>query len=381
MKNKSTTITIAIGLAAALLFSLLTVYASAEGAQSIKQRSDVSARCAALYVPKTREFLFTKNAQERRPMASTTKIMTALVAVENADMSELVTIDERAVGIEGSSAYLKAGECIPLEELIYALMLQSANDAAAAIACHIAGDIDSFADMMNARAAEMGLCDTNFKNPHGLDDEEHYTTARDLAIIASYALDNTFLRGVSSTYKKTFRSGERARTYVNHNKLLLRFDGAIGLKTGFTKRSGRCLVGAAERDGLTLVSVTLDAPNDWSDHSSMLEYGYSMIECVSLLSKGELCYDIPLINGDKPSVKIVCDSELSLVLPRGEHDIKRYVKLPRILCAPVRKGDIVGKVIFTVDGEMAGSLDLIAKEDGLEKKKTGLFDRIFKKEQ
>lgn len=380
MKNRTSITILALALIGALLFSLLTVYASAEGTRALKKKIDVSARSAALYVPATREFLFSKNADERRPMASTTKIMTALVALEHADISDTVTIDERAVGIEGSSAYLKAGEQLCLEELIYALMLQSANDAAAAIAYHVAVDIESFADMMNMRASDMGLRDTSFKNPHGLDDAEHYTTAHDLAVIAASALDNPFLRKVSSTYKKTFRSDERQRTYVNHNKLLRRFDGAIGLKTGFTKKSGRCLVGAAERDGLTLVSVTLDAPNDWSDHSAMLEGGYSLIERVNLLSDGELCYDVPVINGESTSVRVTCESGFSLVLPRAEREIKRYVKLSRLAVAPIRKGDVMGTVIFTIDGEKVGSVNLIATEDVPLKKKSNLFYRIFKKD-
>ncbi len=381
MKNRTTINILALALVAALLFSFLTIYASAEGVRAMKTQVNVSARSAALYVPKTQEFLFSKNANERRPMASTTKIMTAIVALENAKLEDVVTIDERAVGIEGSSAYLKAGEQIPFEELIYALMLQSANDAAAAIAYHIAGDIDDFAAMMNMRAADMGLADTSFKNPHGLDDPEHYTTAHDLAIIAAHALDNEFLCEVSSTYKKTFCSGERKRTYVNHNKLLRLFDGAIGLKTGFTKKSGRCLVGAAERDGLRLVSVTLDAPSDWSDHTAMLDCGFSLLECVNLLSEGELYYDIPVINGEPSGVRVMCESGLSLILPRSEREIKRYVKLSSLLAAPIKKGEVLGTVIFTIDGEYAGLVNLIATENVAVKKKTGLFQRILTKDK
>ena len=378
MKHKNFTLII-LALIGALLFSLLTVYASAEGSRALQKKPSVSARSAALYEPTTKQFLFTKNPDERLPMASTTKIMTAIVALENADLQDYVKIDERAVGVEGSSAYLKANEIIPLEELIYALMLQSANDAAESIAYHISGDIQSFAALMNEKAKAIGLCDTNFENPHGLDSDNHYTTARDLAIIAACALEKPFLRTVCSTYKKTFKSEGRRRTYVNHNKLLLRIDGAVGLKTGFTKKSGRCLVGAAERDNLMLISVTLDAPNDWNDHEAMLNCGFSTLEMVKLIDKDELSFDIPVINSQGRTLIVKCQDDVAKVMPKQAREIKQHVKLPSILVAPIKRGDTVGTVIVTVDGEKTAEARLIAEHDISAKEKEGLLSRIFKR--
>ena len=272
MKRQDNTIGIIGALAVFLmLFSLVGLYPSAEAKGS---NFSVSARSATLYVPETDEFIYSKNACERLPMASTTKIMTALIALEECVGSEVVRVDDSAIGVEGSSAYLRQGDELTMEELTYALLLQSANDAAVAIACHIGGSVETFADIMNKRAESMGLTNTHFENPHGLDSKEHYTTAEDLAKIAAVALKNAKFKEIASTYKKSFITDERSRTYVNHNKLLNMYDGCIGVKTGFTKKSGRCLVGAAERDGLTFVTVTLDAPCDWQDHKNMLDFGY-----------------------------------------------------------------------------------------------------------
>lgn len=379
MKQKNTVIFLALAIIGALLFSLLTIYASAEGTRALNKQIDVSAHAATLYEPTTKQFLFTKNADVRLPMASTTKIMTAIVALENANLSDLVTIDERAVGIEGSSAYLKIGDTLSIEELLYALMLQSANDAAEAIAYHISGSVDAFAELMNEKALSLGLENTNFENPHGLDSENHYTTARDLSIIAACALENSLLRTVSSTYKKTFKTESRQRTYVNHNKLLLRTDGAIGLKTGFTKKSGRCLVGAAQRDGLTLISVTLDAPNDWNDHAVMLDYGFSSIETVTLIKKDELYYDIPVINGRSSTLRVECESDVELVMPKQDREIKIYAKLPSILIAPIHEGDALGAVYATINGETVAQARLIAAKDVYTKPKNRFLSNIFKR--
>lgn len=379
MKNRSTmTRAVIIALVAMLLLSFLGLYASADAYTRAKSTPSVSAKSAVLYVPDTKQVLYSKSSDERLPMASTTKIMTALVTISECELTDTVKIDERAVGIEGSSAYLKAGDILSVEELLYALMLQSANDAAVALAYHIAGGVEEFSELMNEKALRMGLSDTHFTNPHGLDDEEHYTTAADLAVMASELLSSPTLREIVSTYKKSFVTETRRRTYVNHNKLLLRTDGAIGVKTGFTKRSGRCLVGAAERDGLTLVTVTLDAPSDWSDHEQMLDYGYSLIERIDLADAGEIRYDIPVINGDGTSVGVSNIEGVSVIVGRAKHNIERHVRLSRFLCAPIKKGEVLGEVIFTLDGEYAGTVKLVAEND-INIKKTGFFSRLFDK--
>ena len=351
---------LAVLIIAALLLSLLSVYASSSVAEELR----VSARSAALYQPNTGKYIYTKNHKRRMHMASTTKIMTALVALEETDdLSRRVVIDSSAEGVEGSSAYLKAGEVVTMRELLYALLLQSANDAAVAIAEEVGGGVEGFAEMMNERALEMGLEDTHFSNPHGLDDENHYTTAADLAVIASEALRNEEFAQIASTYRKTIVDGERRRTYQNHNKLLYKYEGAIGVKTGFTDESGRCLVGAAEKDGLRFISVTLDAPDDWSDHIRMLDHGYSMMKRITLIAPYEYRYSLPMADEHGTSVPVTNTDEMSIYLDGGEHEIKRYITLPRFISHSVKKGDTLGKVSFYVDGELAGESLLVCCED------------------
>ncbi|MBQ8302222.1 MAG: D-alanyl-D-alanine carboxypeptidase [Clostridia bacterium] len=374
MKRPNPNIYIALFLIILFIFSFLTLQAF--GASKAKGFS-VSARSAVLYQPETGVFLFSKNAEERLPMASTTKIMTALVALENAELDEEVIIDHRAVGIEGSSAYLKPDEHLTMEELIYALLLQSANDAAVAIAYHIAGDESGFVDMMNLKADELGLTDTHFENPHGLDGDEHYTTAKELAIIAAKALENDDFYKVVSTYKKSFCSENRSRTYVNHNKLLKLYDGCIGVKTGFTKKSGRCLVGAAEKDGLTFVSVTLDAPSDWNDHKTMLDYGYENLECVHLADSFDHTYEIPILEGEKDKVCVSNTLGANVILNKGEHNVAEHLKLVRFAVAPINEGDKLGEIIYTVDGSEVARVSLNACDTVEKRKEKGLIDKIL----
>lgn len=370
MKNHDNTIEYIIAIIIiGILLLMPAVYPSAEGRSA---HFDVSARSAALYVPETNVFLYSKNSEARMPMASTTKIMTALIALEECDFDEVVEIDSAAVGIEGSSAYLREGDICTLEELVYALLLQSANDAAVAIACHIDGSVEAFASRMNERALSLGLECTHFENPHGLDADEHYTTAEDLAKIAAAALNNTEFKKIVSTYKKSFVTEERSRTYVNHNKLLKMYDGCIGVKTGFTRKSGRCLVGAAERDGLTFVSVTLDAPSDWQDHRRMLDFGYESLEKLSFANAGEYEYILPVLDGHASEVRVCNREAASLIRERGGADFESHVKLARFAVAPVREGDILGEVIFTIDGKAVARVDLVASET-VKKKENGKF--------
>ena len=345
---------------AALLLSLLAVTASSE--HPTKSRT-VSAKSAVLYEPESGRFLYSKNAFQRLPMASTTKIMTALVAAENSALSETVVIPPEAEGVEGSSAYLKAGEEFTMEELLYALLLRSANDAAVAIACHISGSVEAFAEAMNERAFSLGLTDTNFTNPHGLDDPEHYTTAHDLALIAAEAMSCDLVREICSTYKRGFVHDDAPILYVNHNKLLKSYDGAIGVKTGYTKKSGRCLVGAAERDGLTFITVTLDAPDDWRDHEALFDLGFSALEKITLLSAGDHRYSLPVLDGVQDTVEVENITDDAIILERGEHDVKEYVKLAKFATAPIKAGDIFGEIIFTLDGEVVSRVKLVATED------------------
>lgn len=374
MRRDNRAMYIAALLLAAIIFSFLTIYAFGEHREG---NFSVSARSAVLYQPETSTFLYSKKADEQLPMASTTKIMTALIALESCDMGELVEIDDSAIGTEGSSAYLKRGDILTMEELVYALLLQSANDAAVAIACHIGGDVEGFATLMNEKACELGLTDTHFENPHGLDGEEHYTTARELALIASAALKNEDFKGIVSTYKKSFYTEERSRTYVNHNKLLRLYDGCIGVKTGFTKKSGRCLVGAAERDGLTFITVTLDAPNDWRDHSLMLDYGYERMERVVFANALDHIYRLPVIDGNAEHLTVLNSEGAELIRERSGGEIAEHIKLVRYAVAPVKRGDVLGEIIYTIDGEEAARVPLVAAEAVDKREKDGFIRKIL----
>ena len=359
-----------------LIFSILTISVSST---TKKETLGISAKAAVLYQPDTDRFLFKKNEKMRLPMASTTKIMTALVAIENAELEEIVKIAPEAIGTEGSSAYLKNGDILTMEELLYALLLQSANDAAVALAYYIGGDISGFADLMNKKAEELGLLDTHFTNPHGLDDEEHFTTASDLAVISAAALKNETFKTICSTYKKHFSTEKRVRNYVNHNKLLSKYWGCIGVKTGYTKKSGRCLVGAAEKDGLTFITVTLDAPNDWSDHETMLDLGFEVLERISLASPNEYCYKIPVIGGTKEYIIAQNADEASYITERNEKNISYNVKLSKFVTAPINKGDILGEVIFSCNGDEITSVKIIANETITKDNKKNFFQRLFGK--
>ena len=344
-------------LLASLLFSSFPLYA-ATGASP-----GTSAECACLYLPHNNSVLYDKNANRRHPMASTTKIMTALVALENSAPDEIVTVSPAAVGIEGSSIYLSAGSRFRMDSLLYAMLLESANDAAAAIAIHVGGSVEGFADLMNETADALGLSDTHFTNPHGLAEDEHYTTAAELAKITAAAMENPLFCEIVSTKHKTVTDidGTVTRSLVNHNKLLRAYPDCTGVKTGFTKKSGRCLVSAAERDGMRLIAVTLGAPDDWRDHRAMLDYGFSLYEG-SLPCASYTCR-IPVLLGKQDSVALALAEPAHFVLRRGESPITVRAEVNRYAIAPIKAGDTLGKLVYLQDGKKIAERDLLATED------------------
>lgn len=347
----------------------------------VRVSPSISAQSAILIEAESGGVLFEKSADARLPMASTTKIMTALVALEHASPEKVVTIPREAVGIEGSSIYLFEGEQLTLEQLLYALLLSSANDAAAAIAYGVAGNVEAFAALMNEKAALLGLSNTHFTNPHGLDDPEHYTTARELALIARAALSNDLIRTIVATRKTTIpqNGNEGMRLLVNHNKLLRLYDGAIGVKTGFTKRSGRCLVSAALRDGVSLIAVTLDAPNDWNDHHSMLDAGFASLVCVPLCAENGITAQVPVVGGTVEAVTVSCNQECHLILPIEHGEITASVELPRFLYAPVSENDEIGRVVWRMDEKIVAQVPLRATENINTPKKPNWLRRFFAK--
>lgn len=369
MKDNGTKI-LALALLTVFMLCTFTVYAYTESTPS------VSARAAALYEPETESFLYKKNFELRLPMASTTKIMTAMLALELLPLKQEIAVDDRAIGTDGSSIYLEHGEIMTAEDLVYSLMLASANDAAEALAYEIAGDIESFSTLMNERAEELGALDTNFENPHGLDAKGHYTTAHDLAVISAEALKNEKFREITSTYKKEVNSNFKSRLVVNHNKLLKRYEDSIGVKTGYTQLSGRSLVGAAERNGLTLISVTIDDPDDWNDHARLLDYGFATTHAEVLIEHGEYTATLPVLSGEKNECTLTNDGEVKIIY-REKPNVKKSVEISRYLVAPVKSGDKVGKIIFYNDGTVLGECNIIVAEDVGIKEKKSFFDRIF----
>ncbi len=358
-------------LTALLLVPTLTLpIRAADGARSTQAATSLpvfsadalSAQSAILIEADSGRVVCEKQGDLKLPMASTTKIMTALVALELASSDTLITVSPQAVGVEGSSVYLTEGEKLTLEALLYALLLESANDAAAAIAIGLCGSVEAFAEKMNQKASELGLQKTHFTNPHGLHDENHYTTARELAIIARYALQDPLFRTIVATRKATIphATPSNVRLLINHNKLLRLYDGCIGIKTGFTRDSGRCLVSAAERDGVTLIAVTLRAPNDWDDHISLFDYGFSRFTSVLLCDTDTHLYPLDLVNGQDAYVMVGNREAKRITLPIGHGEIRHTVEMRRFEFAPVSSGDILGHVVYRCDTDQDGTEEILA---------------------
>jgi len=248
---------------------------------TISQTFCSSARCAVIIDARSGAVLFEKNKDTRLPMASTTKIITALTVLENANVNDILTVSEKAANIEGSSIYLTAGEKISVKDLLYGLMLESGNDAATCLAEGCFGSVEECVAKMNGLCHREGLIDTHIQNPSGLDSESHYTTAYELARITAKAMENEFFRSIVSTKSYT-TAGENPRFFSNHNRLLKTFDGIIGVKTGYTSKSGRCLVTAFEKEDERYVAVTLHDPDDWNDHREMLTYAFSEYDSIEV---------------------------------------------------------------------------------------------------
>lgn len=314
----------------------------------------LSACSAILMDRESGRVLYEKNAGERRSIASITKLMTALVAVElHPDLSSTVTVEREWTGAEGSSMYLKPGEELSLEALLYGLLLSSGNDAALAVAGYCAGDVESFVAEMNKKAAQLGMNDTHFANPNGLDDPQHYSTAYDMALLARAVLEQEELRTIAST-RSIFIAG---RSLTNHNKLLWRYEGCTGLKTGYTDEAGRTLVSSAMQDGQELIAVTLNAPNDWADHAALFDYGFATYPRTLVAAAGEGT-DIPVTDSLCRFTRVSTVSDFYYPLAEGEQ-VTQTVDLPQQMSAPVLAGFPAGRVTFTLNGDEIGQLSLL----------------------
>ena len=323
----------------------------------------ISAKSAVLIDGMSGRILYGHNAYEKLPMASTTKIMTGLIACESGKLKENVKTSAVASGTEGSSLWLKIGETQTLENLTYGLMLKSGNDAAVAIAEYLGGSIDAFSLLMNKRAMGIGAVNTNFKNPHGLDAEEHYTTAYDLALIAREAMKNDTFRKIVSTKNYTIpQEGEKwDRALKNHNKLLWQYEGCNGVKTGFTKKCGRCLVSSAERNGMRLICVTLNASDDWNDHKYLLDYGFTNYKGKTVAKKGEKVTEVLYDDKHKRTVNIIYGDDYAVMV--GNNDVITTQIEMKNITPPLEKGGSAGVMKIYCNGELIGGTELITDKE------------------
>ena len=332
---------VAVGILAAILF--LPVKAGA-----------ISAECAILIDAQTGRVLYEKQAEEKSLIASATKIMTALVICEQTNVLDRVKIPKEAVGIEGSSMYLKEGEVLTVQELLYGLMLQSGNDAAVALAIYCGGTVEGFTELMNDKAHRLGMTQSHFANPNGLDSPGNYSTARDMGILTAYAMQNPIFAQTVST--KTITIGERCLR--NHNKLLWQLEGANGVKTGYTKAAGRILISSVTRMGRQLIAVTFNAPDDWQDHKTLIEDGFSRFTVQQLVRQGQTLGQLELAGGQETSVDLIAAEDFSYSLAQGE---RVTISLPEagFAYAPVAEGQEAGFAHILVDGTAVAKVPLV----------------------
>ena len=336
--------------------------------------SAVSAEKVLVLDAATGRVLHERSADERSLIASTTKIMTALLVCQRCNVLDRVQIPEEAVGIEGSSMYLVEGEVLTVQELLYGLMLRSGNDAAAALAIWCGGTMEGFAELMNDKARELGMENTHFVNPHGLDAPDHYSTARDLAILTAYAMEDPVFAKTVGT--KSVTVGDRMLT--NHNKLLWQLDGCEGVKTGYTKAAGRILVSSAARDGRRLICVTINAPDDWNDHKQLLERGFSDFEVQQVVVAGEVLGYRHILGGDGTHVPLVAAEDFSYALAEGE-EIGIVLSPQLFSYAPVQEGRPEGCAYAVLGETVVGEIPLVwgTSLDAAQEKEKTLLERLF----
>ena len=337
---------------------------------------EVKALGAVLMEAESGRVLWEKNAEAPLPNASTTKIMTCLIALESGMLDDTVTVSPNAASKPETRMGLSAGEKIKLRDLLYPMMLESANDAAVAVAEHIAGSEEEFCDMMDERALEIGAMDTDFETANGLDRGGHHSTAMDMARITAYALENEDFREIISAPSATVKSDRRTYTVANKDRLLKEYDGAIGVKTGFTGLAGQCFVGAAERDGMTLISVVLGSgwgssgkERKWIDTKNLLNYGFENFELYTLAEAGDFASEVSVKGAYEDNVETKISKKVIIPLTVEERmGIKTKINIPMEINAPIENGQTVGELSFlSADGEILAKTDIIAAGDAAKK--------------
>ena len=332
--------------------------------QALAEEVGTSAKACVIIDERSGRVLLSHQPDVPLPMASTTKIMTALLAIELGDLSAQVTCSRNAFGVPGTSIYLSEGETLTLREMLMGLMLASGNDAAVAIAEHIGGTTDEFCRMMTARAAELGCTSTVFMTPHGLPQDGHYTTARDLALIAREAMQHSVFREIVSTSRSRIPWEGRGydRVLNNKNRLLTSYEGATGIKTGYTKKAGRCLVFGAERDSMRIIGVVLNCSDWFTEAARLMDLAFERYESVTLLDAGECIATVPVLFSGGESAQLVLARDLTGVVPKGTLPMVE-TELPSELTAPLTAGQQVGTAKLTAGGEIIAEAPVVAVSD------------------
>ncbi len=348
------------------------------GSPGVGNAVAISAQTAALVDVESGRVLYTKNERQQMKIASLTKIMTAIVAIENADLNSIVKTSNKASGVEGSSIYLKVDEKMKLHDMLYGLMLRSGNDAATAIAEHVSGSMEDFVVKMNEKAVEIGMTNTKFTNPHGLDwGEGNYSTAADMGTLLAYCLRNPVFKEIVSTkVKKVPWDGEEYdRIFYNKNKMLNLYPGGDGVKTGYTVRAGRCLASSASRDNWQLATIVLNAPDWWRDSSNLLDYGFTTYKREPVLQINKPLQKVSVKKGKEDNIHVVATKEIFYPVTEEEKDQFSYEwKIPESVKAPIKKDQQIGNVVVSFQEEIIAIIPLYSDRE-VEKK--SLFERFL----
>ncbi len=326
----------------------------------------VTATAAIVIEASTGHVLYERNADQRMFPASTTKMMTLITALEGNNLDEIVTVGPGAYNAEGSTLWLDVGEKIPLGDLLYGMMLISGNDGAIAIAEHCGGNVPDFAARMTQRAQELGATGTNFTNANGLPDPNHYTTARDLAILAAHGFSLPHFEEIVSAKEVSFPwIHDATKLLRNENQMLWFYRGCNGVKTGYTDAAGRCLVTSAKQNGVQLIAVILDSLYIWNDSIFMLDYGFSRVSSQTLIKPGEVVKTLPITSGRRKSMQVKTAGEIIMPVFEGDDNAYEIVyDLPEILTAPIKSGEAIGKIrVILPDGQEAASVDVVTTLD------------------
>ena len=366
--------------AVSLILSLIITISVSYTAYAQDDKLSISAEAYVLFCADNGKILNSKNENKKMKPASTTKLMTSLIALEeSASNDKQVKFTEEMIA-EGSSMYLKTGEVVKLSDLATGMMMASGNDAANATAISVSGSIEKFSDRMNERAKLIGMENTNFVTPSGLDDENHYSTAYDMALLMSYALENedfAKLTSQKSAEVSFIEPSSKKTTYSNHNRLLSMYEYCTGGKTGYTMSAGRCLVSSAKKDGLTLICVTLNDRNDWQDHIDLYNYGFERYACYQS-DDSNFCVDIPCVGGVEDKTTVVGEKDISIVLSTEDKSkVERKIYIDSFLYAPIEKNSKVGKIEYSIDGKVISSVNLLSSEEvNIKKKSNNIFSKI-----